>query len=134
MTDIVLRDGSTIAVRPVGRGDEKAMFVFLRGLSVASRALRFFSAATSLEAQARRAVDVDGTDAYGLIAVSGDGGIVGHAGYVRESADSAEVAFAVADSAQGRGLATTLLGHLAAHVTTTASRRSPRSCCPRTIG
>ncbi len=118
MTEIVLRDGSTATVRPVRRDDADLMHVFLDGLSVSSRALRFFSAATDLGAQARRAVDVDadGDDAYGLIAISGEqGDIIGHAGYVREGDDCAEVAFAIADGRQGQGLATTLLGHLAAH-------------------
>ena len=133
MTDIVLRDGSTIAVRPLGRGDEEAMLVFLRGLSVASRALRFFSAATSLEAQARRAVDVDGADAYGLIAVSGDGGIVGHAARCGERGQR-RGRVRRADSAQGRGLATTLLGHLAAHAHDHGVATFTATCCPRTIG
>ncbi len=92
------------------------MVVFLEGLSLRSRALRFFSAATDLGGQARRAVNVDGADAYGLIATAGSAGeIVGHAGYVREDDTAAEVAFAIAEAYQGHGLATTLLAHLAAH-------------------
>jgi acetyl coenzyme A synthetase (ADP forming)-like protein len=113
--DVVLRDGSTLHVRPVGRDDEAAMLGFLQGLSERSRVLRFFSAAADMAGQARRAVDVDGVDAYGLVAVRGVAGeIVGHAGYVREDAASAEVAFAIADAYQGHGLATVLLAHLAA--------------------
>jgi acetyl coenzyme A synthetase (ADP forming)-like protein len=115
-TDVVLRDGSTVCVRPIAGEDEAAMVTFLAGLSLRSRALRFFSAAINLEGQARRAVDVDGTDAYGLIATAGAAGeIVGHAGYVREKDGDAEVAFAIAEAYQGHGLATTLLAHLAAH-------------------
>ena len=92
------------------------MVAFLEGLSLRSRALRFFSAATDLGGQARRSADVDGIDAYGLIATAGPvGGIVGHAGYVREDEVTAEVAFAIGEAYQGRGLATTLLAHLAAH-------------------
>jgi acetate---CoA ligase (ADP-forming) len=113
--DVVLRDGSTVRVRPLRVEDETAMEVFLRGLSQRSRVLRFFSAATDLGGQARRAVDVDGARAHGLVALRGAAGeIVGHAGYVRGEGASAEVAFAIADAYQGRGLATALLGHLAA--------------------
>jgi RimJ/RimL family protein N-acetyltransferase len=115
-TDIVLRDGSTVRVRAVRRDDEAAMTAFLSGLSERSRALRFFSAATDMRGQARRAVSVDdGGGAHGLVALRGTGDeIVGHAGYVRDEAASAEVAFAIADAYQGRGLATALLAHLAA--------------------
>ncbi len=112
--DIVLRDGSTVSVRPVRRADELAMLAFLRGLSDESRLLRFFSAGADLPGQARRFAAADGSLAYGLIATAGAGEIVGHAGYVREGADSAEVAFAIAEARQGRGLATVLLAHLAA--------------------
>jgi acetyl coenzyme A synthetase (ADP forming)-like protein len=112
--DIVLRDGSTVHVRAVRHEDEAAMASFLRALSQRSRALRFFSAATDLDGQARRTVDVDGAGAHGLIALRGPAGeIVGHAGYVRDEDGAAEVAFAIADAYQGRGLATALLGHLA---------------------
>jgi acetyl coenzyme A synthetase (ADP forming)-like protein len=113
--DIVLRDGSTVRVRAVRRDDEAAMTTFLSGLSDRSRALRFFSAATDMRAQAHRAVQVDGAGAQGLVALRGGAAeIIGHAGYVRDSDASAEVAFAIADAYQGRGLATALLGHLAA--------------------
>ena len=114
--DVVLRDGSTVRVRPITAADETPMTDFLRGLSVRSRVLRFFSAGTNLADQARRSVSIGEGAAHGLVAVHGAGGeIVGHAGYVCERADSAEVAFAIADGYQGRGLATVLLAHLAAH-------------------
>jgi acetyl coenzyme A synthetase (ADP forming)-like protein len=100
----------------VRREDEPAMLAFLRGLSEESRLLRFFSAGADLVGQARRFTQADGSEAYGVIATAGGGGeIVGHAGYVRVTADTAEVAFAIADPRQGRGLATVLLAHLAAH-------------------
>ena len=117
MSDIVLRDGSTITVRPIGPGDEEAMLVFLR------RALGNVACAALLlgrdrpDAQARHAVDVDGENAYGLIAISGpDGGIVGHAGYGARTRRQRRGRVRRSPTAvQGRGLATTLLGHLAAH-------------------
>jgi acetyl coenzyme A synthetase (ADP forming)-like protein len=112
--DIALRDGSTVGVRPIRRDDEAAVLDFLRGLSDDSRALRFFSAASDLGADARRSVDVDYADSYGIVASAGaEGVVVGHANYVRSSPGTAEIAFAIADSYQGRGLATILLAHLA---------------------
>jgi len=111
-----LRDGSTVRVREVRPEDEPMMLAFLRGLSEESRLLRFFSAGSDLAEQARRFTQTGGSDACGLIATAGSGAeIVGHAGYVRVTAETAEVAFAIADPRQGRGLATVLLAHLAAH-------------------
>jgi acetyl coenzyme A synthetase (ADP forming)-like protein len=112
--DVVLRDGSTVHVRPVREGDEAAVLEFLGGLSEESRWLRFFSGFPNLEQAARWAVDVDYRDRFGLVVTAGaDGRIVGHAAYARTEPDRAEIAFAVADAFQGRGLATILLGHLA---------------------
>ncbi len=112
---MVLRDGSTVRVRPISTADETAMADFLRALSERSRVLRFFSAGTDLSAQARLAVSPEGRS-YGLVATHGAAGeIIGHAAYVGARAGDAEVAFAVADAYQGRGLATALLAHLAAH-------------------
>jgi acetyl coenzyme A synthetase (ADP forming)-like protein len=112
--DIALRDGSTVGVRPIRREDEAAVLEFLGGLSEESRALRFFSAGSDLDAAARQSVDVDYADSYGIVATAGAGAVVvGHANYVRSGPDAAEIAFAIADSYQGRGLATILLAHLA---------------------
>ena len=47
-------------------------------------------------------------------------------------ADSAEVAFAIADAYQGRGLATALLAHLAAHAHAHGVTTFTASCCRRT--
>ncbi len=45
--------------------------------------------------------------------MSGDGLVVGHGQYLPDGAGSAEVAFAVAEGWQGRGIATLLLAQLA---------------------
>ena len=59
-------------------------------------------------------MDVDYADRYSLIATRGeDGRSVGHSGYFRSSEGRAEIAFAVSDELQGRGLGTILLAHLA---------------------
>lgn len=112
--DVVLRDGSTIHVRPVRADDEAALARFLDGLSEQSRWLRFFGT-VDLGGAAAWAARVDYDRRYGLVATTGgDGAIVGHAAYQRDdSGERAEIAFAIADSMQGRGLGTILLAHLA---------------------
>jgi acetyl coenzyme A synthetase (ADP forming)-like protein len=109
--DVALRDGGTVRVRPVARGDAAALRAFLGGLSEESRWLRFFTGGVNLDVATERIVAGAGR---GLVAVAGDPErIVGHADYVPESPDRAEVAFAIADEWQGRGIATVLLAHLA---------------------
>ena len=111
---MILRDGSTVHVRPVREGDRAVLADFFGGLTAHSRGFRFFSAGANVEAEADRAVDVDYADRYSLIATRGeDGRSVGHSGYFRSSEGRAEIAFAVSDELQGRGLGTILLAHLA---------------------
>ena len=111
--DVVLRDGSTVRVRPLRPEDEEALHGFLDSLSVDSRWLRFFGGA-DMARQAQAAAAVDYRDRYGMLATSGsDGRILAHAEYVRIDDQRAEVAFEIADSEQGRGLGTILLAHLA---------------------
>jgi len=115
-TDVVLRDGSTLRIRPVRPDDEPRLLVFLRGLSEASRRFRFFNLASSeyLEQVSHREVNIDPRRDFGIVATEGhDDRIVGHAEYRSGDADSAEVSFIVADAYQGRGLGTILLGELA---------------------
>jgi acetyl coenzyme A synthetase (ADP forming)-like protein len=113
-TDVALRDGSTVHVRPTRAGDEAAILAFLRGLSEESRYFRFFSGAPNLKDAADRAAVSNLDDRCNLIALVGaEPTIVAQAGYVRNDADRAEVAFAVADPFQGRGISTILLGQLA---------------------
>jgi acetate---CoA ligase (ADP-forming) len=112
-TDVVLRDGSTVRVRPVRAVDHEAIRAFLGGVSRDSIAFRFFGAA-NLEWVADWAVDVDYVDRYGLIAETGTPArVIAHAAYLRIDRDRAEVAFLVADDYQGHGLSTIMLAHLA---------------------
>jgi acetate---CoA ligase (ADP-forming) len=113
--DVVLRDGSTVRVRATVPDDRDALERFLGGLSQESRVFRFFTAIKDLGWAAKRFVDVDHRDRHSLVAERGDAGeIVAHGYYALERPGEAEVALAVADSVQGMGLGTILLGHLAA--------------------
>lgn len=113
-SDVVLRDGSTVRVRPVEPSDERALATFFGSLSVASTALRFFSAGISRESAARQAVNIDFDRSYALVAVHGTKPrIVGHAMYAAVNEECVEVAFVLADAMQGRGLGTVLLAHIA---------------------
>jgi len=113
--DVALRDGSTVRVRPIRSDDEPGLLRFLDRLSGSSRWFRFFSAGTDLESAARWAVDVDYHGRYGVLATTGrDARVVGHATYAAADGEGpAEVAFAIADELQGKGLGTVLLAHLA---------------------
>lgn len=113
--DIVLRDGSTLHVRPVRPNDVPALRAFFRRLSDESRWFRFFGGGGehSLTEAARRSAAIDdGT--FSLVATAGSAAdIVGQALYIPTQADHAEIALAVADAYQGRGLGTIFLAHLA---------------------
>jgi acetyl coenzyme A synthetase (ADP forming)-like protein len=112
--DVVLRDGSTVRLRPVRRGDEAALLRFFESLGVESQAFRFFSGAPDLEQTAALMADVDYAGRYGLLASRGDDErLVGHGVYVDLAPDAAEVAFAITEGLQTMGLGTILLAHLA---------------------
>jgi acetyl coenzyme A synthetase (ADP forming)-like protein len=111
--DVALRDGATVRVRPVHPDDDAAIRDILDGLSIDSRWLRFFTAGANLDRAADFMTTLAPERGRGLVAVAGDPErIVGHATYVRESAERAEIAFEVRDEWQGRGIATVLLAHL----------------------
>jgi acetyl coenzyme A synthetase (ADP forming)-like protein len=114
--DVVLRDGSTVHVRPARLADGPEVERLLKGLSDRSRWLRFFSGFPNLAKAVQWATEVDYKRRYGLVAISGaDGRVVGHAGFERQPdhSDRAEVAMEIADAMQGKGLGTILLGQLA---------------------
>jgi acetyl coenzyme A synthetase (ADP forming)-like protein len=111
---VVLRDGSTLTVRPVRADDAAELGRFFSTLSLESRVFRFFAAIVNADSSISRMVNVNYTSSYGLVAVAGaKAEIVGHAMYVETGPRKAEMALAVADAYQGRGLGTILLGQLA---------------------
>jgi acetyl coenzyme A synthetase (ADP forming)-like protein len=112
--DVALRDGATVHIRPVRPDDEARLLGLFRSLSDQSRVFRFFSYGVNLPAEAAREAQVDYVRSFGLLALAGPAEqVAGHAYYVAGEPDCAEVAFAVADAFQGRGLGTILLGQLA---------------------
>src|SRR3984893_15495308 len=110
---VVLRDGSTVAVRPIRSEDEAALGRFFSALSLESLVSRFFGLANP-DAMAKTFVQVDYTSRYGIVAIAGTGGqIVGHAMFAEIGQRKAELALAIANTYQGLGLGTILLGQLA---------------------
>ncbi len=111
--DVVLRDGSTVHVRPVRESDEAAVREFLTGLSPDSIGFRFFGQ-PDMNWVLAWSLNVDYADRFALVAETGTPArIIAHGSYVRINDERAEVAFLVADAWQGHGISTILLAHLA---------------------
>ena len=124
---LVLRDGSVASVRPSLATDRDAIRRFFHDLSPESRRNRFFSASEPPDAViARMADSADPTRALTLIVHrlrSDDLRPVAIASYMAVNTMVAEVAFAVDDSLQGRGVSTVLLERLAVHASQHGFRR-----------
>jgi acetyl coenzyme A synthetase (ADP forming)-like protein len=113
VSDVVLRDGSTMRFHPPGNADKAAMVDFFRGLSDRSLYLRFHGHPSVDEHLVEPVLEPDWVERGALIGTTDDA-VVALASYVRlRDARTAEVAFAVADEFQGRGIATRLLERLA---------------------
>jgi acetate---CoA ligase (ADP-forming) len=114
LADVVLRDGSTMRLRPPSAGDTDELVAFFRGLSDRSLYLRFHGYPTVDEALVAPVLDTDWRERGALVGTAA-GRIVALASYVRlRDARTAEVAFAVADDFQRRGIGTRMLEQLAA--------------------
>ncbi len=115
VADVVLRDGSTMRLRPPARDDASALLEFFQGLSDHSLYLRFHGHPSVDEHLVAPVLDPDWSERGALVGTQ-DERIVALANYVRlRDLRTAEVAFAVADGFQGRGIATRLLEQLAVH-------------------
>ena len=112
--EITLPDGSYFIVRAVHQEDEQPLLAFLQGLSLDSRYQRFFSLCPDLARTAQSSTALENGDRFGLVAHQpGDCRLAAHAGYWVTSPGRAELALAVADRFEGRGLGRTLLAAIA---------------------
>ena len=111
-----LRDGSAVLIRPVRPADDGLLADGFGRLSDRSRRMRFLGPKEALSAaELRYFTDVDHRDHEALGALDhARGGGVGIARYVRDRDDprTAEIAVAIIDDWQGRGLGTELLTRL----------------------
>ena len=124
---VVLRDGSTVMIRPVRPVDAQLLADGFARLSARSRRLRFLTPKTELSpAELRYFTDVDHHDHEALGALNhADGRGVGIARYVRDADDpqAAEIAVTIIDDWQGRGLGTELVAQLSERARAEGIRR-----------
>jgi RimJ/RimL family protein N-acetyltransferase len=114
VSDVVLRDGSTMRFRPARIEDAPALLEFFRRLSDRSLYLRFHGHPAVDERLVEPLLDPDWIERGALVGIKADR-IASLANYVRlRDVGIAEVAFAVSDELQGRGIATRMLERLAA--------------------
>ena len=112
----MLRDGSTVLIRPVRPVDAQLLADGFARLSARSRRLRFLTPKQELSpAELRYFTDVDHHDHEALGALNhADGRDVGIARYLRDADDpqAAEIAVTIIDDWQGQGLGTELVAQL----------------------
>lgn len=120
MADVLASDGGVVHLRPILPTDADALVAFHGALSERTRYLRYFGPYPHMsDKDVERSTNVDHRNRVALVAILGDA-IIAIGLYERlpdektgNWSNSAEVAFVVADSHQGRGLGSILLEHLA---------------------
>ena len=112
-SDVVLRNGRTLHIRPIRPDDKERLLGFLRALSADSLHSRFFDVRTPDAALRDTPSDVDYENDFGVVGEMGSDIIaVAHYFRIRRNPRLAEVAFTIADRAQGCGIGTRLLEKL----------------------
>jgi acetyl coenzyme A synthetase (ADP forming)-like protein len=116
--DVILRDGSTLRLRPPVEADRHVLLRFYEELSEQSLYFRFHGHPRVDERLVEPVLEPDWIDRGALIGCVAEGGeerVVALGNYVRlRDPTTAEVAFTVADTHQGRGIGTRLVEQLAA--------------------
>jgi len=117
VVDVILRDGGTLRLEPPAAADADALVGFFEGLSQRSLFLRFHGFRHVDSSMVEPLLEPDWSERGALVGRLRDDGasrIVAVASYVRiGTGDAAEMAFAVADDEQQRGIGTRLLEQLA---------------------
>lgn len=113
--DVVLRDGSTMHIRPIRPEDKEAMLSFFHTLSDESKYFSFFTIPRPEDIDLKYLTEIDYYNHFALVGEV-EGEIVAVAHYIRnlETPHKAEVSFTIADHLQGKGIGTRLLELLAA--------------------
>ena len=127
----VLRDGSVVHIRPIRPEDRTLLERMFEQLSEESRYRRFLHYVKRLgERELDYFTRVDHTEHEALVALGPHGTEpVGVARYVRlRDHESAEVAIAVVDAWQGKGVGTVLLHELVERAKATGVRRFRATC------
>lgn len=117
--DVLLKDGGTIHIRAIRPEDKKRLQELFHSLSDQSVYYRFFTRKRELSpSELDYLTGVDQVRHVALAAVIPPGSaaepMIGVARYAIQGKDHAEVAYAVADAHQRRGIGSVLLQHLAA--------------------
>ncbi len=117
--DVILRDGGTLRLRAPHAADAAEIQAFFAGLTEQSRFLRFHGLTRIDAAVVVPLLEPDWSAHGALVGYLAEGGqaehVVAVASYTRlPGSSTAEMAFAVADREQGRGIGTRLLEQLSA--------------------
>lgn len=111
--DVVLRDGSTVHLRPIRADDDDRLLGLLQRMSEEALYYRFLTVPKIDRQRAVELTRVD-PDRQRVLVAEYSNEIVATAGYyIAAHPDRAEVAFAVADTWRGRGVGTRMLECLA---------------------
>jgi len=117
-TAVILRDGSTLLLRPIQREDEERLLALFYRLSQHTVYLRFHHVLTRMsKEEVQRYTTVDYENTFALVATLGEDieeKIIAVGRYARlPKGDAAEAALVVEDAYQGKGIGTHLLEQLA---------------------
>ena len=112
---VVLRDGSSVVIRPLAVGDEAAIASWFAGLGAETRYARLFVLLARLDRRTQSGLArVEHFNHEAIAALAADGTTAGIARCLRTGKrGSAEVAVAVADDWRGQGIARMLLERIA---------------------